>query len=307
MIDAPNRPRIVLGFDARSGGEDAAALAALLATSKSAVLAAIIVPLPPRVIGDPPIKAAAGARTWQDVCSDLEHQGLEALAERALPLLSGLEVESTAILDDSTARALTWLCEREKADMLVIGSTHRGTLGRLAAGTTAERLLNGSPCPVALAPRGFAEAERGPIETVGVGYDGSEVSALAVQAAAELALEHGAELQLISVVDPDSHAEARVLGEALDALTGQGLRDRRADQAREAAERILDELPAALRRTVEIVHGDPVETLQARSSSLDLLVVGARGYGALRRVLLGSVSIGLTRVARCPVIVARGA
>ncbi len=305
--DAPKRPRIVVGFDARPGGEDAAALAALIANRKAAVLATIIMPLPPRVVGDPPLKAAAGARTWQDVCSDLERQGLEALADRALPLLPGLDVEREAILDDSTARALTWLCEREEADMLVLGPTHRGKLGRLAVGATADRLLNGSPCPVALAPRGFAGLDRGPIRTIGVGYDGSEASSLAVRAGAELALDHDAELRLIGVVDPDSHAEARVLGEALDALSGQGLRDRRAEQVREAVERELEELPAALRSTVEIVHGDPVATLRDRTRSLDLLVVGSRGYGALRRVLLGSVSIGLIRVAQCPVIVTRGA
>src|SRR5680860_3557 len=101
---ASEKPPMVVAFDARTGGEDAAALAALIAKPEAPILATIIVPLPPRVIGDPPLKAAAGARTWQDVCADLEHQGLRALADRALPLLQGLDVETQAILDDSAAR-----------------------------------------------------------------------------------------------------------------------------------------------------------------------------------------------------------
>ena len=296
----------VVGFNARSGGEDAAALAALLAGEETRVLVAIVVPLPPQEIGDPPIKAASGARTWQDVCTDLERRGRQVLLDRAEPLLAGLDVDTKVVLDDSAARALTWLCEEEAADLLVIGSAHRGKLGRLVMGTTADRLLNGSPCPVALAPRGFADSRPDSIARIGVGYDGSEPSRTAVREAAELAREHAAELRVIAVVDPSSHAEARVLGEAVDALSGQGLRDRRAEQVRAAAERELGKLASDVPTTAEIVHGDPVETLRDRSASLDLLVVGSRGYGALRRVLLGSVSIGLTQVARCPVIVMRG-
>ena len=40
-----------------------------------------------------------------------------------------------------------------------------------------------------------------------------------------------------------------------------------------------------------------------RSSELDLLLLGSRGYGALRRTLLGSVSAALVRDAGCAVAV----
>lgn len=50
--------------------------------------------------------------------------------------------------------------------------------------------------------------------------------------------------------------------------------------------------------------GPPAETLaSACEDGVDLLVAGSRGYGPLARVLLGSVTTGLTGMAPCPVIV----
>jgi nucleotide-binding universal stress UspA family protein len=38
----------------------------------------------------------------------------------------------------------------------VDGSTHRGPIGRVLAGSTARKLLHGAPCPVLVVPRGSA-------------------------------------------------------------------------------------------------------------------------------------------------------
>lgn len=301
--DQDQAPAIVVAFDARPGGEDATALAALLATEGDRVLATIVVPMPPGEIGDPPLRPAPEAGTWQEIADDLERRGREVLERAALPRLVRFEVEPRVLIDDSAARGLTGLCERESAGLLVLGSTHRGRIGRLAPGSTVDRMLSGSPCPVALAPRGLAAAEPGPLERIGVGVDGSPESLQAVRFAADLALAHDAALELIGVVDLRSHAESRVVGEALDALAGRGLHDRRGELIREAAEAALAGLGEAPAGTVEIVHGDPAAELLARSASLDLLVLGSRGYGPIRRVLLGSVSSELTASAECPMII----
>jgi nucleotide-binding universal stress UspA family protein len=52
-----------------------------------------------------------------------------------------------------------------------------------------------------------------------------------------------------------------------------------------------------------LLDGDPRELLTRESSGLDLLVVGSRGYGPLRAVLLGSVSSALVRAAASPLVV----
>ena len=52
--------------------------------------------------------------------------------------------------------------------------------------------------------------------------------------------------------------------------------------------------------------GDPVTALVTESERLDLLVMGSRGRGPARGVLLGSVSTEVVRAAACPVVVVAG-
>ena len=53
----------------------------------------------------------------------------------------------------------------------------------------------------------------------------------------------------------------------------------------------------------KLLDGDARELLARESGELDLLVVGSRGYGPLRAVLLGSVSSALVRSAESPLVV----
>ena len=87
------------------------------------------------------------------------------------------------------------------AGLLVVGSTHRGVIGRIALGSTADRLLHGATLPVAVAPLGFAERMRG-IDRVGVAFIDSEEGHEALRAAAALATACGAELYAATAVEP---------------------------------------------------------------------------------------------------------
>jgi nucleotide-binding universal stress UspA family protein len=53
------------------------------------------------------------------------------------------------------------------------------------------------------------------------------------------------------------------------------------------------------------VHGDPVEELVRQSENACLLVVGSRGRGGFRGLMLGSVSQGVVHRAQCPVAIIR--
>jgi hypothetical protein len=53
----------------------------------------------------------------------------------------------------------------------------------------------------------------------------------------------------------------------------------------------------------KIVGGDTIAALVEQSARMDLLVLGSRGYGPVKRVLLGSVSRRLVNGARCPVLI----
>ena len=69
----------------------------------------------------------------------------------------------------------------------MVGSSHRGKLGRVLPGSVGESLLRGAPCAVAVAPRGYAGAEHPAIGLIGVAYDGSEEAKLALGEAERLA------------------------------------------------------------------------------------------------------------------------
>ena len=100
----------------------------------------------------------------------------------------------------SAPRVLTEFAKRERADVIVLGSTHREGLGRVLPGSVGERLLHGgAPCAVLVAPSGFAAGERLEIDSIGVGYDGRNEAGHAREVAAALAAELGASLETITV------------------------------------------------------------------------------------------------------------
>jgi nucleotide-binding universal stress UspA family protein len=55
--------------------------------------------------------------------------------------------------------------------------------------------------------------------------------------------------------------------------------------------------------SAELLEGNPADALEAHSRDLDLLVLGSRGYGPLRAVLAGSVSLALMRSAETPIVI----
>jgi nucleotide-binding universal stress UspA family protein len=114
-------------------------------------------------------------------------------------------------------RALHRLARKESADLLVVGSSHRGPSGRTMLGGQTLAALNGSSCAVAIAPRGYGLAEP-VVRTIGVGDTGSAESTAAVQSARELAARHGAELRVLTVADGDPAQELSDEAEHLDLL-----------------------------------------------------------------------------------------
>ena len=282
--------KIIVGVDESDRSRDAVALAALLARGSDAEL--VLVCAYP--YDDVPGRAAnAGYRQYL-------REDAEAAIERAIAGMGELPPMRTHPLAEvSPAKGIQSLAAKEGASLIVIGSSDRGGVGRVFAGTTAERLLHGAPCPVAVAPRGFHTLEPGDIGTIAVGYDGSVEAKAALVGARSIARVRGARLRLIEVLD------ATWLGTpALMAGPGFILAPGDAEaRAREFLTETASTLAADVPTEPVVAVGAPEQVLADESKNADLVVVGSRGYGPHRAVLLGSVSGRLVRESSSPVLV----
>lgn len=181
----------------------------------------------------------------------------------------------------------------------MIGSSHRSNIGRTLVGGTGERLLSGAPAPVAVAPAGYATGGGRGIQVVGCGFDGSPESRRALAWAAQLARVASARLRVLSVYEPTLPASLAVGGGLAAASINDVLRREREEELAQAEAALDPEIDASAKLLVR----DARDLLARQSGELDLLVVGSRGYGPLRAVLLGSVSSALVRSAQSPLVV----
>jgi nucleotide-binding universal stress UspA family protein len=244
------------------------------------------------------VHAAAFADGWMEsLQTDPE---VRAGADHALELLRGdTGVQSRSIVDVSVPRALHDLARRQGSGLIVVGSTTRGRAGRVLPGSTAERVLHGAECAVALAPSGY---RRGPIETVAVGFVDTPEGHAALGAAHALALRAGARLRAISVLHPSGGLDA-ALAEGTPPPKSHMLQGHHRAEHQEALERAAAALPPGVEVETELDVADPAETLIRISEHVDVLVCGSRGYGPIRSILLGGVSRRVVEGAHCPVLV----
>ena len=205
----------------------------------------------------------------------------------------GITARTHVVGDTSPARALHRIAERERADVLVVGSAHRGAVGRVLGGDVALGSLHGSPCPVAVAPRGMAYRNT-PLSRIGVGFDGTPESRQALALAVALAKSARVQLELLCAAT----APIPLFAEA--AWADGAIVDYRLE-AEELISRTLAELDVDA--VGKAIVGGPIETLVELTHRVDLLVVGSRGWGPIRRILLGSTAARLIREAACPVLV----
>jgi nucleotide-binding universal stress UspA family protein len=276
---------IVVGYDGRLEGRDAVALGASVAKALDEPLLVACVHESPET----PVGLTA---------AELGAQAERTAAEGAAQAPTELERQHIAVLGRSPAQGLHDLAEEQRPTALVVGSSHRGPLGRVIAGRVASRLFAGAPCPVAVAPRGYARRADTQLRSIGVGFDDSPESWNAIQRAAELGVAAGATLRVIHALQP---VTAPPMAPAESERLTRELRAARELALNRAAASVSHDLHAE----ATLLVGDPVLVLEheAADRGLDLLVLGARGYGPLRRVLLGSVSTEVMCHSPCPVMV----
>jgi nucleotide-binding universal stress UspA family protein len=201
------------------------------------------------------------------------HDGQSDLALRVATAVARAAATGVELLTpgEDVAASLAEQAVHHDATALVLGAD--------IDADAARHLTVHAACPVVVCPAdGRLVAED--LGTIGVAYDDTDGSRLALTAAADLALRSAARLHIISVAPLPQEREA------VDLF------------AREAAVGLdrVDVVP-------DVRVGDVTAQLRAAAGELDLLVCGSHGRGPVRRALLGSVSTDLIDSPACPIMV----
>lgn len=274
--------KLLVGYDGSDGGRDALELTRVLGEATGAGVVIVTV-LP---YGPLPIP--------YEILEEEEAERAQPLFEEAKERLGGLEVETRAFGGGSPAGVINDLAEREGAETIVVGSPHRGAIGRVVIGSVADGLLHGAPCEVIVAPSGYAKEERGPFRTIAVAYDDTPEAKAALARAEVIALACRATIVVYTVsappaVVPGAAGYTPAIPPEAGAIVTRTVK-------------AVDERIAATGRALSGVPG-PAIVEACEEAGADLLVAGSRGYGPVARVLLGSVSTQLAHKAPCPVLV----
>ena len=282
--------RLVVGYEGGSPGADALAFARRWAQASGDEL--LVVTVHP---GPAPLGAGRVDVEWVAY----EREQADTLLDQARALVpEDLRTRFVRVDSGSAAHGLHDLVEQDPSDvpLVVLGSGRTRGMRRTYPGTTAERLLQGSPVPVAMVPWGYADDPDTPISRVAVGFVDTPDGRLALEHAARMAGHLDAELLVLSVV-PDTLV-LPAIGDVRQFGSGQ------AQDYRESLDAAVAGLPDGVRARAELRPGPVVEALtELRPDECDLLVCGSRGYGPLRSVLLGGVSSRVVRHSRVPVVV----
>lgn len=209
-----------------------------------------------------------------------------------VPGAEGVDVSAVAVMG-TPAHVL--LAAAEGAVLLVVGSRGEGALSRLVLGSVSAAVLHHAHCPVAVVPASPATPTTdGAVGRVLVGLDHSDAAAKAFTVAIEVARAHEAVLVPVHVHGP---MESRS-GTGAQVRVGLEASDRRSLLTQAQAQGAGDLLVEP-----EVVTGHAAEVLLEMTRPGDVLVVGSRGRGGFRGLLMGSTSSQCAQHATCPVVV----
>ncbi|WP_120522125.1 universal stress protein [Arthrobacter celericrescens] len=187
--------------------------------------------------------------------------------------------------------------QSRKASMVVVGSGESWFGG--AVTDRALQIAAVALCPVAVIG---AKADDGGRQGILVGADGSEEATQAVAFAAAEADREGQELTIL-------HAFGSPMFRVPNGKPGSDLADRAAEEERvilaETAAGLAESYPDLTVRQILVVDTNPAKALVQAARDASLLVLGSRGKGAFKRLLMGSTAHAVLAQLPCPTIITR--
>ena len=282
--------RILLASDGSEDAQRAVQWLAMLPVPAGTRLRVVsVVTLPPSPLDIPPVREYY--RGLRDAARTLVEDAARALADRG-------PVETRVCEGEPRARILAEARDWD-ADLLVVGAKGLGAVKRFLLGSVSTGVVHGAHCAVAV-----VRGEARPPARVLLACDGSTDAMAAVRYVGMLPLVSNTAVRLLAVVPPMPSIPIaseiagtpwppapEVIAEAT-AQMEQSLVEAEATLGRPASE-----------RAVRV--GDPASAILDAARTADLIVLGARGLGALGRMMIGSVSERVLQHAECPVLIVK--
>jgi nucleotide-binding universal stress UspA family protein len=282
--------RVMFATDGSEAAEAAATwLSAFPLSANARALVVAVQELPPSPLDIPTVREFERA---------LIDEARRAAGRAAAILRERFETIETRVVTGEPRQMIIHVATEWDADLVVGGARGLGAIASALLGSVSLAIARHAPCPV-LVVRPTVR----PLHSIVVAFDGSAGAHRAARFVAHLPLPTEIGIRLVGVVESPRIPAAAPGATAALATAGAKItaaRQRELEAAMETAAARLDRLNA----TRELPVGAAAETL-ARLDA-DLIVLGARGRGALRRLLLGSVSEYVLRHADCPVLIVRG-
>lgn len=191
------------------------------------------------------------------------------------------------------------LNEARNGDVIVVGSRGLGAIRAIMLGSVSVKTSANAPCPVIVVPEAVTE-HRGKVV---VGVDGSESSRRALRFALRHALLVGASVEVINSWEVPLPQDSESLAADTQSLHEEVF-DRQSEEivAGVLAE-VIDDETEDLDISAVRMQSDPVKALLEAGREAELIVVGSRGRGGVRGLVMGSTSQGVLRQAKVPVAV----
>ena len=235
---------------------------------------------------------AGSERYIQEEIQRMEARSAKALKE-ATQQLTALKLKGTVRKEQGGIAPTILKCAPKRDGLLVVGSKGLDALDRFMLGSVSTNLIHHATCPVLV-----VKDEAAPLRRITLATDGSDASAKALEF-------------VLTNFQPDH-------------LTGKGGRVPihvsvihvmpflKYPELKEAGYKLIEQSVRELTKagfTAEAICqlGKPAEEIMKVASKhhADLIVMGAKGLGAIARFLLGSVSTRVTQYATCSVLVVR--
>jgi universal stress protein E len=216
------------------------------------------------------------------------------------PLWHAATTPDVVVRPGNPARVILDTIAREKPDLVIMGPHERRGVVDALQGTIAEKIVSSRNCPVLVVQQRAKTAYR----NVLLALDVAAGSRAALRAAEQFVLRDGAQA---AVIHACASVDLAVLQAADMEAAGLGFQPECSPDVATASMRDLLEQESADPRRYELVvtQGNPLPTILRTIGRRkpDLLVMGTRGDGRMRRAVLGSVANQLLKVAPCDILI----